>query len=222
MTDRIPYGAILSAMIVFAVAMGYFEASIVVYLRELYYPEGFSLPLRIPPEKIILVEFFRELSTIIMLGTVAYVAGRRLWERFGWFILIFGVWDIFYYVWLKVIIDWPATLFDWDILFLIPLPWIGPVIAPCLVAVLMIVFGITITRLGAEGYDFRPTRLSWLFSILATAAILFSFMRDTNATLHQELPQPYRYSLLSFGLILYIAGYIHAHRSSAARGRHYF
>jgi len=33
------------------------------------------------------------------------------------------------------------SLLDWDILFLLPLPWWGPVLAPVLIALLMIVWG---------------------------------------------------------------------------------
>jgi hypothetical protein len=64
--------------------------------------------------------------------------------------LAFGVWDIFYYVFLKVLTGWPHSLMDWDILFLLPLPWWGPVIAPVSIAVLMILWGTAASQ--AEGF----------------------------------------------------------------------
>ena len=206
------YRTTMIAVVLFAVAMGYFEAAIVVYLRELYYSGGISFPLALAPKRIIVIELFREASTIIMLIAVAALAGKKFWERFGYFIIIFGLWDIFYYIWLKVTINWPLTLFDRDVLFLIPLPWIGPVIAPSLVALLMIIIGVSITRLFYRGIDFRPTRLTWLLAILATLVILYSFMRDINAGLRQAMPEPYGYRLLFIGLGLYVIAYVQSYR----------
>jgi hypothetical protein len=119
----------------FAIAMAYVESAVVVYLRAIFHPEGFIFPLKAFNDYKIKVEVFREVATLVMLLTVAHLAGRNIQERFASLMLTFGVWDIFYYVWLKVLIDWPVSLLDWDILFLIPLPWIGPVIAPVSIAV---------------------------------------------------------------------------------------
>jgi hypothetical protein len=194
--------------------MGYFEATVVVYLRDLYYPDGFSFPLVMIPTRMITIELFRELSTIVMIAAVAIIAGKKLWERFGFFLILFGIWDIFYYVWLRISINWPLSMFDWDVLFLIPIPWIGPVIAPILIALLMIIFGFKITGLFAQGINFKPTLASWTLSIIGTVLILYSFMRDTDATISQMMPQPYLYSFLIAGLILYLIAFIHAYRRS--------
>ena len=201
-------------VIAFAIAFAYVEASVVVYLREIIYPEGFAFPLKSIPFNLIVIELFRELATMIMLATVAVLAGKRVWERFGYFIVAFGIWDIFYYIWLKATIGWPASLVEWDILFLIPVPWIGPVLAPVLISVLMIVVGLLITRLYARECEFRPGWLSWGFAIAATALILYSFMRDFSATLNQQMPQPYQWGWLILGLILYIAGFVIPYRKA--------
>ena len=87
------------------------------------------------------VELVREAATLVMLLAVGGIAGRTRHTRLGYTAIAFGIWDIFYYVFLKMIYDWPKSLFDWDILFLIPLPWWGPVIAPVSIALLMIVMG---------------------------------------------------------------------------------
>lgn len=211
-TKPCSYPARIFYVCLFAIAMGYFEAIVVVYLRELYYSGGFSFPLKLISTRMIILELFREAATIVMLISVSALAARKFWNRFGYFIIMFGVWDIFFYIWLKVAINWPSTLFEWDILFLIPLPWIGPVIAPVLVAVFMIAIGLSITYLFRKGYNFRPTALTWVLAIGATLLILYSFMRDIGATFHQKIPEPYYYPLLFAGLVLYGAAYVISYR----------
>jgi len=200
----------------FAVAMGYFEAALVVYLRDLLYPDGFSFPLRDMSVRIIVIELFREVSTMVMLVAVAALSGKRFWERFGVFIFIFGVWDIFYYIWLKATINWPSSLLEWDILFLIPAPWIAPVIAPILISILMILIGLSIINLFRKGCFFKPTLITWALVILATASILFSFMRDCDAMFNKQMPQPYFYGLLIPGLLFYIFAYLISYKKAKA------
>jgi hypothetical protein len=193
---------------IFAIAMAYAESAVVVYLRAIFHPEGFKFPLKAFNDYKVLVEVFREVATLIMLLSVAALSGKLFWERFACFMLTFGVWDIFYYVWLKVLLDWPASLFDWDVLFLIPLPWIGPVIAPMSVALLMFIFGIFIARLYQRGQDFRPTPVSFILALAGMISVLYSFTHDTGATLHGQMPRAYRYDLLISGDLLFIASFL--------------
>ncbi len=185
---------------VFAIAFAFVESSVVVYLRALYYPEGFSFPLKEMPLHHLAVELAREFSTLVMLAAAGMMAGESRWGKFSFFLIAFGVWDIFYYGWLKVLLDWPKTLGEWDILFLIPVPWIGPVIAPVLVSLLFIIAGLHILRNEAR---FRPSFLSWILAVLGSGSILFSFIRDTDATLRLQIPQPYQYAWLAAGLGAY-------------------
>jgi len=189
---------------VFSISMALVEAGVVIYLRALYYPEGFSFPLAILTTRHFIFEIARETATILMLISVSTLIGKRFWERFAYFLICFGVWDIFYYIWLKIAIGWPLSLLDWDILFLIPLPWIGPVVAPVTIAIMMILAGLFILFLFKRGYDFRPSSLAWVMTIIGTLVILYSFMRDTGASLHQHMPLPYRYEALITGEIFYI------------------
>ncbi|MBI4681783.1 MAG: hypothetical protein HY757_01580 [Nitrospirae bacterium] len=191
----------------FAIAMAYVESAVVVYLRAIFHPEGFAFPLKAFNDYKIKVEVFREAATMIMLLTVAHLAGKKFWERFAYFMLSFGVWDIFYYVWLKVLLDWPASLFDWDVLFLIPLPWIGPVIAPLSIAILMIIFSILMARKFHKGSDFRPAPISYVLALAGMIIVLYSFMYDIAATLHGQMPKPYRYELLIIGDVLFVAAF---------------
>lgn len=193
---------------VFGIAMAFVESAVVVYLRAIFYPDGFKFPLKAITDYKILVEVFREIATIFMLLSVSFLAGRKRWERFSYFILSFAVWDIFYYVWLKILLDWPSSMFDWDILFLIPFPWISPVIAPVSISVLMIIFSIFIAHSIQKGHDFTPTLISRALALSGIMLILYSFMYDINATLHQQMPKPYRYELLIIGDVLFIAAFL--------------
>ena len=193
---------------IFSISTGFVEAAVVVYLRRIYYPEGFSFPLKPLIDNLIEVEVLREAATIFMLLSVAALAGKKIWERFAYFLFCFGAWDIFYYIWLKVLLDWPSTIFDWDILFLMPMPWIGPVIAPVTISMLMIFFGIFIIYSFYKGYYFKPILISRILVLVGTGFIIFSFMRDTNATLYQQPPQPYLYGFLFIGEFLYTAAFI--------------
>ena len=199
--------------------MALVEAGIVIYLRAIYYPEGFSFPLAMITTEHFVFEIAREAATIFMLISVSALTGKRFWEKFAYFLLCFGIWDIFYYVWLKLAIGWPISLLDWDILFLIPLPWIGPVIAPVTIAIIMILAGLVMVVLFKKGYDFRPSFLAWIMTILGTLIILYSFMRDTGAGLHQQMPLPYGYWELIAGDILYILAILSSIRHTVSRSR---
>jgi hypothetical protein len=207
----------LGWVIIFSIAFGYVESSVVVYLRAVYYPEGFRLPLRLIDHQHLVIEIGREAATIVMLAAVAVIAGSRAWERFGYFLVGFGIWDVFYYVWLKVMLNWPATLTDWDVLFLIPLPWIGPVIAPVLVALFMVAYGSIIVLRVSTGEYFRPAFPSWVMSVGGTLVLVYSFISDIPATTQGMLPAAYRYELLGASLVLYGAGFVLACRRPVLR-----
>ncbi len=211
------YRSKLIITILFAIAMAYFEAAVVVYLRALFYPEGFSVIVKNLPAPYVKVELWREAVTIIMLFLVAWLAGRRGWERFGYFAILFGVWDIFYYVWLNVAIGWPSTLTDWDILFLLPVPWVGPVIAPVAVSILLIITGIVFTRRFARERRIHPPLATWIMALVATGVILYSFMRDAGRVTHGQMPEPYAFWALGLGLLLYIWALVLAVRKHDGR-----
>ena len=199
----------------FGIAFALVEASVVVYLRALYYPEGFSFPLKAISPQHLTVELSRETATIVMLVAVGVLAGSNAWGKFAYFLVGFGVWDIFYYAWLRIMVNWPSRLTDWDILFLIPLPWIGPVIAPVLISSAMIVSGsIIVFRLERQRF-FRPPLVSWCLSLIGTVIVLYSFMADTQASLRLQEPESYRYYLLAGCLVLYTTSFVLSCRNKA-------
>jgi hypothetical protein len=198
----------------FGITFAFVESTIVVYLRALYYPEGLTFPLTMINPKHLVVELVRELATIIMLIAVGVIAGGKRWEKFGYTLVAFGIWDIFYYVWLKVTLDWPRTLTDWDVLFLIPVPWLGPVIAPVVLALFFVLCGALMVIRSAKGLQFRPRLSSHLLAIIATIAVIYSFTYESPAILQGKSPSPYPYSLLSVSLVLYLVGFLLACRAA--------
>ena len=208
---------------IFSVAMAALEAAVVVYLRALYYPGGFTVNFKLVDERIVAVEIVRELATLVMLASVGYIAGRRFKDRLAWFLLSFAIWDIFYYAWLKVFIGWPLTFLDWDILFLVPITWIGPVAAPLICSLTMIVLGLVLLR-----WELSIPKKVWTLILAGVVLILFTFIRDYAALiitnnlvaefpnlLHHELflkkaaelvPMPYLWSIFWMGQGLLLAG----------------
>jgi hypothetical protein len=176
---------------IYALAMGALEAAVVIYLRRLVYPGGFQFPLSVGDRDIFIVEMWREAATIVMLGAVGAIAGRNRGERFAYFLYAFGVWDLVYYAGLKLTLGWPDSLLTWDILFLLPVPWVGPVITACLVALTMIAFGVTVVRFTSDGVDvdMRPRErvVLWLGALVVIVSFTLDWVRAEGPTLWQNI-----------------------------------
>ena len=163
---------------IFGIAMGFLESGVIIYARWLYYPEGFSFPLKPLDIYSISIEYVREISTIIMLFSISSIAGKRFPEKLSFFLYSFGVWDIFYYVWLKVILNWPVSFFTWDILFFIPTIWVGPVLAPIICSITMIAIAVCILYFDRKGYPVKISSYEWVLSLLGTFIIFITFVWD--------------------------------------------
>jgi hypothetical protein len=155
------------------------------------------------------VELPRELATLVMLLAVGMLAGGNWWARLGYAAVAFGVWDIFYYVFLKVMCGWPHSLLDWDVLFLLPLPWWGPVLAPVLISLLLILWGTSASRFAPAGPVTSPVLRVWAVSALGAALALYVFMADTLAAapagleaIRIVLPVRFNWPLFSLALAL--------------------
>lgn len=162
----------------FGIAMAFLETMIVFYLRKIYYPLGFNFPLKFMPEQIVSLEWIREIFTIVMILSIAVIAGKNFMQRFAAFLYLFAVWDIFYYVWLKAILDWPASFLTWDVLFLIPTGWLGPVLAPIILSLTMILFAACIVYLDKKA-KIKPRE--WFLLIAGSIIILLTFIWDYSA-----------------------------------------
>jgi hypothetical protein len=162
----------------FAIAMGFLEGIVVVYMRQLYYPDGFDFPLTFLSPAMLKVEWLREIATVVMLVTIAWLAGRYFIQRLSYFLFTFAVWDIFYYIALKLILDWPSSWLTWDILFLIPITWLGPVLAPVICSLTMIAMAVLYTFLPVKGHPVIIRPLDWILVLSGSALIFFTFISD--------------------------------------------
>jgi hypothetical protein len=193
---------------IMATAMAWLEAAVVMYLR--FFIDRID-PYQLDPLPLIAelgeIELVREVATLVMLFCVGWLAGRERYSRLGYFLIAFGLWDIFYYVFLRVMGGWPETILDWDILFLLPLPWWGPVLAPVLVSLLMIVFGSLLRT--AEGRLIRLAWWSWLAVIVGVFLALLVFMQEALEALPASieiirtiLPVDFNWWLFSLAIFL--------------------
>ena len=170
---------------VFSIAMGFLESAVVVYLRELYYPEGFAFPLKAMTLDKLSIEYLREIATLVMLVSLSAVAGRNFPERAAFFLYSFGMWDIFYYVWLKALLDWPSSLFTWDILFLIPVIWIGPVLAPLFCSLTMILIALFFLYFQQKRYAIKIIFYEWVLLFLGAFMVFVTFIWDYSRLIIQ-------------------------------------
>jgi len=208
----------------FGISFGYVEAAVVVYLRIMYEPvrrranpqraAGELFPLitteqlrATAPEafRLVGVETVREGATLLMLAGVALAAagGGRLWLPA--FALTFGTWDLFYYVFLKVLVGWPASLLTWDVLFLLPVPWAAPILAPAIVSISIIVMGLTALR--------RSVRMHLLHCValaLGGFVIVLSFVWDYPNIAAGGLPHRFAWSVFAAGELLGAGAFLHA------------
>ncbi len=209
MPDRDRRAAYLSLWLV-ALAFGWIEAASVVYLREVYVRElsilppavfaGLPVTLVSLPGRLVAVEVVREACTILLLGGVAWLAGSRSADRTGAFLLAFGVWDLTYYAALRLVLGWPDRLGAWDILFLIPLPWVAPVWAPVTIATLFV---------AAGSYLFwtfqRERRYRWPdVAVLAASGVLTiaAFLVEWRSAVDHRVPERFPVWLFSAAVVL--------------------
>jgi len=166
----------LLGLFLFSVAMGYIESAVVVYLLALYYPAGFHIitqeSLQAIPLRMLLTEAIRELATIIMLISVSILMEKRgTLKRIAYFMFAFSVWDIFYYVWLKVLIGWPESILANDVLFLIPRVWLAPVLAPILISISLIVMSLLLLSSGKEIDSYKELMEMWKYVVYFLVAL---------------------------------------------------
>jgi hypothetical protein len=225
----------LLALTLFAGAFGYVEAAVVVYVRASYEPlhqrlypgraPGDLLPF-IPLERLIVpgaefvdwptTELFREAATLAMLAGAALAAARNGREWFAAFVLVFGVWDISYYISLKSLIDWPASLLTWDVLFLVPVVWAAPVLAPLLTALAMTGAGAAALWREAAGRQLRLAWGHWLALVAGGAVQVAAFCGDHRNLSTGGAPNPFPWPLFALGLGLALAAFAHAWTRPAA------
>ena len=178
------------------------------YLRAIYYPlnkGGFQFPVLTLEQMTalgdehwvrLLIELGRELCTLIMLMSIGIVAGRNRREAWAYFVVAFGVWDISFYLWLKLFLNWPPGLMTWDLLFLIPVPWVGPVLAPIMVSLTMILAGVIVLRRESKGKPVTARWTDWILMIVGGGIVIISFCWDYENIIERRLAKSF--SLAAF------------------------
>ena len=206
----------------YAAAMAYLEAVVVVYLQRALTIEPSALfPLRDQASLggLGTIEVGRETATLLMLATVGWLAGRNGLERLAWAAVAFGIWDLWYYAWLWVFIGWPATLGTYDLLFLLPVPWVAPVWAPMTVSLALLGVGLIVARRLRRGATLRVGLGQVVAGLVGGLAVISSFTFDAGRILAGGTPSAFAWPVFVAGMALAVAGVASALRVPRAQAR---
>ena len=201
----------LISVSLFAITMGLLEAICVVYIRKIIFPPDGNIA-NIPISDFnFTLEAIRESMTIIMLTTTSILAAFNWRTRLAMFFLAFGIWDIFYYVGLKIFLNWPATIMDWDTLFLIPVAWYSPIIVPVLISTYFIIGSIFIILHEGNGTNLRFNFTVVILQFLGFAVWFYSFVNNSAMISENGYANvEYSWALFFLGLIFGISSLIAA------------
>jgi hypothetical protein len=201
--------------------MAYMESAVVVYLqRALGITPDRLFPLQdgAVVGNLAAIEVGREFATLVMLGAIGWMLGRSWVERLVWTSVAFGVWDIGYYIWLWIFIGWPHSPATWDVLFLIPVPWAGPVWAPVAVSVALIGFGLAAAQRAVQGRSPRVRPIHAAAALAGGAIVVSSFAGNAPALLSGDMPGWFPWPLFAAGMGLACWGAVASLRAGASAG----
>ena len=201
--DKKLIGLRISSVIIFAIAMGILEAICVVYIRQIIFPPDGNIANAPITNFNFTIEAIRESMTLIMLTTVSILSAYNVRTRLAMFFLAFGTWDILYYVGLRIFLQWPASIMDWDTLFLIPVAWYSPVLVPMLISLYFIFGSIFIILHEGNGTKLKFNLPVVLLQFSAFIVWYYSFIKDSaiiseNGYANAE----YSWILFFLGLVL--------------------
>ena len=194
-----------AVVVLTAAAMAYLESACVVYLqRALDITPDKLFPLSGPSSvgNLAPIEVGREAATMMMLAGIGWLAGRGWIDRLAWTAVAFGIWDILYYAWLWVFLGWPHAPTTWDVLFLIPAPWSGPVWAPVVVSIALVGFGLAAARRVGAGRAPIVGRRPLLTAIGGGAIVIASFLANAPALLGGGVPGWFPWPVFVAGMVV--------------------
>lgn len=189
--------------------MAYFEAAAVVYLQR---------ALTIKPRALFpllnqtflgglgSIEVGREFATMVMLVAVGWLVGKSGIESLAWTAVAFGVWDILYYFWLWIFIGWPTSFGSTDLLFLLPVPWVGPVWAPMVVSLALIFFGLVVAKRSRASEVIVVEIRTWALLILGALVVVLSFAHDAKRILGGGMPGSFAWPIFALGMAIAVYG----------------
>ncbi|HEX2193873.1 MAG TPA: hypothetical protein VHK63_02795 [Candidatus Limnocylindria bacterium] len=206
LSRSLPPAGLVVAVAVYALAMAYLESAVVVYLRQaLGHGTGDVFPIEIGTElsgRLGWIELGREAATLFMIGSVGWVVGRAGLERLAWAAVVFGIWDIGYYFWLWVFSGWPSALTTWDLLFLLPVPWAGPVWAPVAISAALIGFGLVLAGRYRAGLEARAGLLPVAGLLLGGLVVIVSFTLNAGVVLEGGTPTEFAWPIFLAGVAI--------------------
>jgi hypothetical protein len=216
----------IAVLVVFGLAFGYVEGAVVVDLRAVYVPLHQKLHPEVDRDELfplitldelrsagpghvrsVVVELVREAATLVMLAAVPWLFARNFHQWIAGFMIGFGVWDLAYYATLKLVLDWPSSWLTWDILFLLPLPWSGPVLAPVLVSVSIIGAGIVILWRESVGSPMLIRRRHWSAIVLGGLIVVASFCWEARSIALGSKPGAFPWWVFIAGELLGLAAF---------------
>jgi hypothetical protein len=221
---------LLAGLVLFGIGFGFVEAVIVVDLRAILTPLShriagasadrvfpliaFDQHVREDPAaaRLLRIELLREAATLLMLAGAGLAAGRTFVQRFSAFVIAFGVWDLCYYLGLKLLSGWPASLQTWDVLFLIPVPWAAPVLAPVSAAASMVIAGSAVLWWESAGRPFAISPRHWASMVAGGFIIVASFCSDWRNIASGSMPNPFPWPLFLAGEAVGSGAFLHAWR----------
>src|SRR5690349_1957134 len=196
------------ALWVFALALALMEAAVVIYLRALsgnaLFPLNDALHLLGP--KLRQLEMWREVATLFVLFVPVMLLQVSALVRVAAFAFAFALWDLAYYAFLWLLIDWPKGWMAYDILFLIPKPWIAPVLCPILVAATIALGSTAYLSLARNRVARIPGVLQSLGIAIGALCMLIAFMWETDYYLKGGLPPKFHWWLFIVGYGVAVAG----------------
>lgn len=217
----LPELGLIVAVVAYSLAMAYLEAAVVVYLRAAIgvgtgdvFPADFSGT----ASPLAFIEIGREAATLLMIAGVGWVAGRSPLERLAWAAVVFGIWDVGYYAWLWVFIGWPPSVSTWDLLFLLPVPWAGPVWAPVAVSAGLVAFGLAFAGRLRSGSQVRLGRWGLLALVAAGGIVILSFMLNAGIVLAGGTPTSFPWPVFALGMTIGVAVAVRALQAPMADG----
>lgn len=144
----------LITLLALCIAMAYIDALASFYVRGMIQAghEGAEFAtgaVQEMPQRIISLELTRQAAFVLVLLTVAIVAGRNGLQQAGSFIFCVGAWIVLRYIAIRALTDWPASLVELDAVIFLPEPLYAPIWMTLILGLALGATGVLLIRSGA-------------------------------------------------------------------------